>query len=230
MQALKRLLDGLDGDAKARAEAYEDLVRRVAEGEDVSGLEASPILAAADKTGADLAAAVRRIERRRELARLTEAGDQAEADLAEVRELQAKADRELGAARQKHAEASARLQSRAAQGQDVVKRASDASRELVATAPAELRQKSDAMARERDQLGRRRGGLQTELRETEAKLADWKRRQEATVSLGRPVHAEEITAAEQARAKLIEDLEAVRLEESAAQEEAAAVREAMLRP
>jgi hypothetical protein len=108
MQLLGKIVKDLAEGDESRLAAFEALVLRVADGDDVSGMEAQPVLAAAGKSGTDLAAAVRRVERRRELARLMQAGEQAEADLADVRQLQDRANRELEAARQRHAEASAR--------------------------------------------------------------------------------------------------------------------------
>jgi hypothetical protein len=225
MRVLDKLVKDLAEGDETRLAAFEALVLRVADGEDVTGLEAQPILAAAGKHGSDLAAAVRRIERRRELARLLEAGAEADLDLAEVRQLHATADRELCVARQRHGEVVARLRARAAQATDIVKRAKEAERELLATAPADLRQKSDALARQRDQLAARRRQVAGELRELDDKTERFKAKWAGARTAD---YEAELAGAQSRREQLSRDIEIARAAEETAAEEAALVKQAML--
>lgn len=155
-------LDKLQGKVTDRqaadAEAYAQMIRRIADGKEPSAADVERIIAAGF-TMARLQADVQTLRRRRECAAQLAAAKGQDAERAKIAQEQQVLEAQAIQARKELAEKLGPLKHRLIQLNDLVSKADDARRVLQATASDELQQEAAAIDAQRATLGKRRAQI-----------------------------------------------------------------------
>ena len=149
-------------DAEATA-AFDALVARVAGGDEPDVDEAAAVLANAGKTPADLRSAVNRTQGRQHLVERRLAGQQAEAEAADIDKQLGRLAAEFEAAQRRYAAAVQPLQQRKVQLDMTKAIGFEAEQRLRQTAPEHLAKKIKNLAAERSLIRQRRNQLAKDL-------------------------------------------------------------------
>jgi colicin import membrane protein len=215
---------------KERHGAWAALVLATADADDVDAEAAVETMERCGKSPEDLAADVALVLKRRQLRSAVEAGDRAEAALCRIAADRAAADRAQEEAQRRHQAALAPLAAEEAAARLKASAAGRARRELLQTAPPELRGRQADLSRRRADLAAKRAGLAKEIRDDAARLSTYEgwEAKEARKLGQPPTYEKEVAGCQMRSDKAKAAVEAILRQEAELEREGAALREAML--